>query len=155
MAENQKPRISMNSIELKVQEEDNFCLCSVLQTILKRKNIEISQREIANNLTPSDNGFFADDLQIKNFMRINGFNYQFYGYNQTPFNEPDMLLLEMNENDGLLGINNHIYLLENFKYPKIEMIDPKNGELIQTDIYQTIRKMESDGGFYGLIKYIH
>ncbi len=150
-----KLKIKMSSIDLEVQKEDNFCLCSVLQTIFKKYDIKISQEEIANNLTPSENGFFAGDPLIKKFMRANGFDYQFYGHNQAPFNEPDMLLEDMGENNGLLGINSHIYLLKSFKDPKLEIIDPRDGGVIQTDIYQFLRKMENGEGLFGLIKYIH
>lgn len=143
----------MSSIELKVQEEKNFCLCSVLQTIFRKHDIEISQKEIADNLTPSKNGFLVDDFKIREFMHANRFSYEFYWHNITPFNEPDMVLGEMDENDGILGIKNHIYFLQRFKDPKIEMIDPETEEIIKTDIYQVLRKMNDDGGFFGLIKY--
>ena len=144
----------MDSIELKVQEEKNFCLCSTLQSIFKKHGIEISQKQIADNLTPSDYGFLAQDSKIREFMHTNRFSYEFYWHNTTPFNEPDVVLGEMDENDGILGIKNHVYFLQRFKDPKIEMIDPETEELIQTDIYQVLRQMNDDGGFFGLIKYI-
>ncbi|MCP6727634.1 MAG: hypothetical protein KJI69_06510 [Patescibacteria group bacterium] len=145
----------MSSIELEIQKEWNFCFCSALQTIFKKHDIKISQEDIANNLTPSTNGFLVDDFKIREFMKRNGFSYDFYWNNETPFNEPDILLNEMNEHNGILGIKNHVYLLKYFKDPKIEMINPESGKVIQTDIYQTLREMENTYGFFGLIKYIH
>lgn len=135
--------------------KNNFCLCSVLQTIFKKYGLKISQEEIAKNLTTSENGFLADDPQIKKFMQINGFDYDFYWHNETPFNEPDMLLRDMDENNGILGINHHIYLLRDFQDPKIKMVEPENRRTIETDIYHVRREMENAGGFFGLIRYIH
>src|SRR3989344_1077845 len=124
----------MKNYSLVPQERVDYCLCSVLQAILKSHNISTSQRDIADNLTPSDKGFLAHDDRIKEFLRSRGFNYDFYWYNKTPY-EQDVVLIEMTEYDGIIGMNTHSYILEGFRDPLVEIIDPKNAEIITTSIY--------------------
>jgi hypothetical protein len=144
----------MKNYEVKIQEDNNLCLCSVLQTILRNRQIYFGQREIARCLTPSEKGYYADDQRIKIFLLQNKFEYSYYKYNATPFNEPDMLLKEMNENEGFIGVNNHVYLLNEFKDPLLEMIDPLNVNFIHENLYDLMGKMKKDFGFFGLLKYI-
>jgi hypothetical protein len=143
----------MKDYKIKIQEKDNFCLCSVLQAIFRKYEIYFSQEEIAKNLTPLGNGFLPGDDKIKEFLR-NKFNYEFYLHDETPFNEPDMLLKEMNQYHGIVGINHHVYLLEEFKDPILQMIDPKAIKIIEKNILLVRREMEEKDGFFGLLKYI-
>jgi len=140
--------------EIKIQEKDNFCLCSILQTIFKEHQIQISQTEISGQLTKSRCGFLVDDSAIKNFLISQGFNYNFYWYNEIPFNESDLLLKEMNNYHGVIGIKTHTYLLNEFKDPLLTIIDPQNSSLINSDIFLIRGEMEKKGGFFGLLKYI-
>lgn len=151
MGDKEKFRIKKD-YPLKLQERDNYCLCSVLQSILRRHGVSFSQREIADSLTPSENGLISHDDKIKEFHRSKGFEYSHYWHNETPFNEPDMVLSDMHDNDGLVGIGSHVYLLKYFDDPVLELIDPKGGGVIKKDIYQLLREMEKSGGFFGLVK---
>ncbi|MCX6747321.1 MAG: hypothetical protein NTU63_04285 [Candidatus Pacearchaeota archaeon] len=148
----------MKAINLNVQEQDHFCLCSVLQAILKKHGSNLSQKEIAKNLTPTEltpvkNGFIHNDSRIKGFMSRNGFSYLCFGTYETPFNEPDELLKEMSVNDGIIGFRKHAYLLKSFDKDKAELINPKNGKEVRI-FYQDLLKRMGHTGFFGLIKYI-
>jgi ABC-type bacteriocin/lantibiotic exporter with double-glycine peptidase domain len=146
-------RIEMKNFDVIPQEKYDFCVCSVLQAILRRYNINLSQNEIANNLTPCQNGGYkVNDASISNFLLSKGFRYEHYFWNETPFHEPDSLLEEMNKNEGSVSIGRHWYILKNFNDPNLEIIDPKDGEIIKKSIYGVLKEMhEKDGGF-GLIK---
>lgn len=143
----------MKEFQVTPQEKHDFCVCSVLQAVLRRYDINFSQNEIANNLTPGKNGgYMVDDASIGNFLFSNGFKYEHYFWNETPFHEPDSLLQEMNKHEGSVSIGKHWYLLKSFKDPDLEIIDPVNGKLIRKSIYEVLKEMhEKDGGF-GLIK---
>jgi len=143
----------MKSFELVVQEKWNFCLCCVLQAIFKKYGLTISQEEIAENLTPKTKGFAHDDLKIKEFMARNKFSYSCFWAHETPFNEPDGLLEEMCEDEGIIGINTHVYLLKDFQHPRLKIIDPKNGREFEKEYSELLKEMGYDG-FFGLIKYI-
>ena len=143
----------MKTYNLIPQEKDNFCICSCLQAIFNKHNIKISQEEIANNLTPAKKGFRIHDKTFKNFVNAKGFYFEFYWYNETPFNEPDSLLEEMMKNEGFVGINSHTYLLENFNYPNIKLIDPENRLIKEYTLQSMYKDMQKDNeGFFGLVK---
>ena len=140
-----------------VQENNNYCLCSILSDIFLDYNIKISQDEIAKNLTPTPKGFRADDNKIKEFLKDKGFNYEFYWWNQTPFHEPDSLLKEISENQGFIGIEDHLYRVLEFEDPMIVVLDPANVNEAPRDFdysYLMHKLREVNGGF-GLIKHIH
>lgn len=145
----------MKNYDLLPQEKDTYCLCAILQAILERHRILISQGEIADKLTPADEGFLAHDERIRDFLRSNGFAYYFYLHNQTPFNEPDTVLRDMQDNEGIIGMGKyryHSYLLNRFEDPQLEMINPGDNTILRTDIYSLLREMEESEGFFGLIK---
>lgn len=133
-------------------ERDNYCVCSVIQGIFKSHGINLSQEEIAGRLTPSEHGFLVDDEKMKELMLEMGFSYSYFPHNATPFNEPDMLLGDMNENQGFLGINPHAYLLGGFNDPELTLIDPLDCSRNKRDIYGVLREMQQKGGGFGLIK---
>lgn len=139
--------------QIKIQEKENFCLCSVLQSIFNEHNIFFSQKEISEKLTKSNNGFLADDKRIILFLSSQGFNYSFYRHNEVPFNELDFLLEDMKDNHGIIGIKNHAYLLGNFNYPFLEIIDPQNNSVISYKISSIKQEIEKKGGLFGLLKY--
>ncbi len=143
----------MKEFRVTPQEKYDFCVCSVLQSILRNYNLEFSQEEISKNLTPGKNGgYFVNDASISDFLLSNGFDYKHYFWNETPFHEPDSLLEEMNKNEGFVGINKHVYVLKYFNDPYLEIINPVNCKLIKKDISELLKEMsEKDGGF-ALIK---
>jgi hypothetical protein len=140
-----------------MQERNNYCLCSVLSDIFLDYDIRMSQKDIARNLTPSEKGFKGDDNKIRNFLREKGFDYNFYWWNQTPFNEPDSLLIEISENNGFVAFGDHAVRVLEFDDPKVVVLDPASCNESPTDLdynFLISRLRESDGGF-GLLKYIH
>lgn len=144
------------TIDLTVQEKKEFCVCSVLQAIFRKNGVEISQEEIAGNLTPGDErGFKIHDEKIKRFMLKQGFEYTFFYSNETLFNEPDELLKEMCRYGGFIGISTHVYLLKDFKDPVVKLVDPKTGQEVEKDYSKLLREMKEDidDGF-GLVKRI-
>ena len=154
MKEKLKNKIKMKRYDLTPQERNNFCVCSVLQAIFRRYEIGYSQKQIALELNPSEKGFFVDDLRFSEFMMRNGFSYTFFRHNETPFNEPDTLLEEMNSNNGIIGINDHTFLLSRFIYPQLEMIDPEYGKPLNKNLQEILKDMRNLDGGFGLIKHI-
>lgn len=143
----------MNNYDIVPQEKNNYCVCSVLQAIFKKYSIEISQNEIANSLTPSEKGFEVYDKNIKNFIESLGFEYEFYWRNETPLNEPELVLENMIAHQGFIGINDHTYLFVDYKYPNVKMIDPEKGKLKTKEYHSMIKEMyDYKKGFFGLIK---
>ncbi|MGY4884001.1 MAG: hypothetical protein ACP5NZ_00285 [Nanobdellota archaeon] len=137
-----------------VKEENNYCLCIVLSDIFSRYGLGFTKEFIGDHLTPTSKGFRADDDKIKDFLKKEGLDYNFYWWNQTPLNEPDSLLKEISKNEGFVGIGNHALRVISFNDPEIIIIDPDN--VIKApekmDYYSLLDKMrKSDGGF-GLIK---
>lgn len=143
----------MKTIELSVQEQWNFCLCSVLQAIFRKHGLDFSQEEIAENLTPSRGGFLYHDKRARIFMQKYGFSYSGFGTHDTPFNEPYEVLKEMCEHEGILGMNGHAYLVKSFHDPELKLIDPKNKKEVKI-FYQDLLKKMGHSGFFGLVKYI-
>lgn len=144
----------MTTIELSVQKQEDFCVCAVLQAIFKRHGLNISQEEIAGNLTiGTEQGYRVHDERIKTFMLKYGFDYASFWADETPFNEPDELLKEMQKYDGFIGIGKHAYVLKEFQDPKIMLLDPKNGQEVEKDYFELLREMGHDGVF-GLIRHI-
>ena len=78
--------------ELVPQEKDNYCVCSVVQAVLKGKGIDLSQKEIADQLTLGREGFLVQDERMKTFLSAKGLKYEFYWRDETPFNEPYSVL---------------------------------------------------------------
>lgn|GEM_PF-3069231 len=138
--------------ELVPQEKDNYCVCSVVQAILKGYDVDRSQREIADKLTPGKEGFLVQDGEIEKFLEANGVEWNFYWYNETPFNEPYSVLEEMSQYRGMIGIGNHTYLFRDFKGNEVNVIDPKDGSEVKKDYYDLLREMKTSEGFFGIIK---
>ena len=88
-------------------------------------------------------------------MKNRGFIYSLFSIYETPFNEPDELLKEMCLHDGIVGIDDHVYLVKDFKDSVVKLVDPKTGQEVEKDYYKLLREMEKDidNGF-GLIKRI-
>ena len=112
-----KSRIGMKNYKLIPQEKDNYCVCSVLQAIFNSHGKRINQKDIPEKLTSSEQGSKINDTQIRNFLIEIGFDYTFYWRNETPLNEPYLVLDDMLIDHGLVGINHHIYLFYVFNYP--------------------------------------
>lgn len=149
----QKFRIKMKEYKVIPQEKDTFCICSVLQAILYKDNIYVSQEDIAQKLNPSEKGFYVDDEKITIFLKRFEYEYNYYARNKTPFNEPSLILKEIYENEGFVGVNNHIYLLAEFNDPELILIDPLDASKKEKDYYKLIEEMVNLGdGLFGLIK---
>lgn len=142
----------MEHYRLIPQEKNNYCVCSVLQGIFRDNGLQISQKEIAKNLTPAKNGFKTDDQKMKDFMKSKGFDYSFYWHNETPFNERDYLIGEISNNNGFVGLGIHTYRILEFKDPKIIVDDPKNSEIKVFGLSNLINDFENIDGGFGLIK---
>jgi len=134
------------------QEKDNYCVCSVLQGIFRKYHKLINQEDIAKNLTSTKRGFYVDDKRFKDFLNKNGFEYQYYFHNQTSFNEPDTLLLEMNKSNGFLGHHEHVYLLSEYIDPVVTLIDPANNDVLTNELSDLMKEMRKGEGFFGLVK---
>lgn len=136
------------------QEKNNYCLCSVLSDIFSRYGFGFTKEFIGDYLTPTLKGFRADDDKIKNFLNLNGLEYNFYWWNQTPLNEPDLLLREIAKNEGFVGIGDHAYRIISFKDPEIIIMNPDN--VIKSpekmDYYSLMKKLKKNDGGFGLIK---
>src|SRR3989344_8350371 len=111
------------------QEREDYCVCSVLQAIFRRHGINISQREIADKLTPDKHGFHPNDKNMRTLIESNGFSYVFYWRNEVPFNESEMALWEMESHAGFIGIKTHVYLFKDYKPPQVKVINPENGSV--------------------------
>jgi len=143
----------MQRYNLIPQEKKRYCVCSVLQAIFDFHGIKVSQDEIALKLNSGKRGgLYIHDEKMRSLMLGMGFNYSFFKYNKTPFNEPDMLLRDMAEEHGIIGIENHLYLLEEFKDPVLTLIDPEGDAEIKRDLYDVISEMERSTGIFGLVK---
>lgn len=143
----------MKPYNLTSQENNNWCILSCLQSILQYdKRLNIPQTNIAKELTQDKNGFKIEDEKIKYFMNSRGFSYEWFWYNETPLNEPDSLLWEMRKEHGIIGLNNHTFLLKEFQDPVLTLIDPKDCMQSDKNLFALLREMQSVGGGFGLIK---
>lgn len=140
---------------MEIQERNDYCVCAVLSDIFLNYNIILPQDEIAKRLTPTEKGFNIEDEKFVNFMKLVGFDYNFYWWNQTPFNEPGSILEDISKNEGFLGLKNHTYRVIEFSDPLIRVIDPKDGGDKDFSLGNLMKEFgEFDGGF-GLIKRIN
>ena len=144
----------MSDCYLVPQEREDYCVCSVLQGILRKNGISVSQGEIAQGLTPGNlEGFLiADDTRITSFMNAKGFDYRFYWHDETPFNEPDVLLGEMDSHSGFVAIDNHTYLLLGFSDPTLSWVNPSDGLTDSHSLGDVRMMMANLGGGFGLVK---
>lgn len=135
-------------------DEKNYCLCIVLSDIFSRYGVGFTKEFIGDHLTLTSKGFRADDYKIKNFLKKEGLDYNFYWWNQTPLNEPDSLLKDISRNQGFVGIGNHALRVISFKDPEIIFIDPhsviKSPE--KMNYSSLMKKLKKEDGGFGLIK---
>ncbi len=135
------------------QENNNYCLVSVLQAIFNKYKINLTQDEIASNLTPSKYGFKIQDSIFKDYAKLKGFDYEYYWWDSTPFNEPDTLVEDNFHKDIFIGWNNHVGLVTDFNSSVIQYIDPKDALKTIMKFYNLTKKMQGYGdGFFGLLK---
>ena len=145
----------MKNYNIIAPEEKNFCICSCLQAIFDFEGKKFAQKDIAKKLNFGKEGFKVHDNQIKKFLFEIGFNYVFYWRNETPLNEPELVLDDMKKDHGLIGIKHHSYLFYDFKYPKIQLKDPNDGKIKIKEYNQMIKEMYNTEGFFALIKKIN
>lgn len=158
---NNKPKIIYKSrkmrYKLKTQEKNYFCGPACLQAVLRNHNILLSQKEIAKKISCNE----TDGTTIQNierFLKRLGFDFEFFNYNETPFNEPDFLLSNNRDKDILVlypnSEKNHFLLQENFKDPYMELLDsdPEQTNPRIADLNKLIQRMfEKKKGGFGLI----
>lgn len=151
-----KFKIKVKNYNLTPQEKNDYCVCSVLQAIFRSHGLKLTQEQIALGLTPSENGFYIGDPRMKKFLGSNNFDYTYFGYNSTPFNEPDMLLNDMNmsSSHGIIGVNSHAFLLTDFKDPELKLLDPENGIILIRNLHEILEDMKKGNGLFGLVKHI-
>jgi len=153
VVEKKKHKIKMRDYHLIPPEKEMYCVCSVIQAIFDRLDVNISQEEIAERLTPSAHGFLVDDKRMRNLIEGHDFSYEFFWRNQVPLNDPELVLWEMEEHSGFIGIGNHLFFVRGYNYPSLEVLNPENCET-EIIVYREMdRKMrESKKGCFGLIK---
>jgi hypothetical protein len=133
-------------------EEDDYCVCSVLQSILRKYEVEMSQEEIARNLTPDDSGFRVDDSRIRRFMESNGLDYGWRWHDMISLRDLNSFLEDMDRESGIVGINEHLYLLGRFEKPMLELIDPMDERVRSEELFSLLRRMDKTKGLFGLIR---
>jgi hypothetical protein len=84
-------------------------------------------------------------------MRKKGFEYKFYWYNQTPLNEPSLLLEDISRSDGFIGLGLHTYRVIDFKDPEIMTDNPEDSSNKLFNIYGLIKEFNRLDGGFGLI----
>lgn len=146
----------MKQYHLSYQKDDVWCVPACLQAILRYENQEVNQKKIYKKLNKLESGFvLINDEKIKKFLKKRGFEYEYYYHDKTPYNEPDTLLKEMtqNKNHGIIGTNNHAYLLVDFKDPRLTLLNPQDGSAIEKNIFELNMEMyEISQGIFGLIR---
>jgi len=100
------------------------------------------------------NNLKINDDRIKVFLTEMGFDYISYWRNETPLNEPGLVLDDMKKDHRLVGINQHMYLFSGFNYPKLNLIGPLDGKIKLKDYDSMIEEMYTTEGFFGLIRKI-
>lgn len=138
----------MKNFNLIPQEKDSYCVCSVLQAIFDFHEGRLNQEDISERLTCCGKGFKINDDCMKIFLNEMGYDYFFYWRNETPLNEPWLVLDDMKKDHGLVGIDHHIYLFFDFNYPDVNLIDPSDGKIKSMDYYEMVKKMCETEGFW-------
>ncbi len=141
----------MKEYKLVPQETQNFGLCSVLQAILEKNGMQVSQSEIGFRLTRAKYGFLVDDNKVKTFLEEKGFKYDFFWHDKLPY-EVDMVLEDMQKHEGVIGIDKQVYLVTAFHDPDVEMLDPGNNTKIRKSMYDIMGEMVSKEGFFAVIE---
>jgi ABC-type bacteriocin/lantibiotic exporter with double-glycine peptidase domain len=138
------------------QENEYWCFPACLQAVLRRHNIEETQSVIASSLEVDSEG--AKLARVSEFLKKRGFDFTFYNYNQTPFNEPDFLLAESSRRgaDVLVAIPgkrlNHILLMAEFRDPELVLLDPEGCVERRRNLYELLREMhQRETGGFGVI----
>ena len=144
----------MKKYNLIPQEKENFCVCAVLQAIFDVDGLRVNQEDISGRLTVCEKGFKMNDDRVKTFLNEMGYDFWFYWRNETPLNEPWLVLDDMKQDHGLVGIDCHMYLFSDFDYPGVNLIDPSDGKIISKEYDEMVREMCETEGFFGLIKKI-
>lgn len=144
--------------KLEKQEKDYWCFPACLQAVLREHELGCSQGKIAEELKLDETG--ASLESVSDFLRTKGFDFNFYNYNEVPFNEPDSLIENNRHKNIIIAVANskgyHVLLLEEFRFPNIVVREPRDTEAYRTDLYKLMRSMhhKKQGGF-GLIEKLY
>lgn len=142
----------MKNYSLISQEKRNYCLCSVVQAILDKDKKKFSQELIASQLNKDESGFYFNDSKFENFLFNQGYNFNLYSYNETPFNEPSDLLISSRKEHVLIAWDRHVVLMEEFRDPLLKYIDPSDGLIKEKDLGALLFNMALDkSGFFGIV----
>ena len=138
------------------QENEYWCFPACLQAVLRRHNLDETQKTIAEALQVDSNG--AKIVRVSEYLKQRGFDFVFYNYNQTPFNEPDFLLSESSRRglDVVVAIPgkrlNHTTLMADFRDPELVLLDPEGPVERRRNIYELIKEMhQRETGGFGII----
>lgn len=141
-----------------LQENRDFCMPSVFQAIMRKYDFELTQEQIARevNFSPEKLVYFED---CADFFKKRNLQFNFYHYNQTPWNDHEILVSEAFEKGQDLVVAyespkklSHAHLALDFSQRQLIMQDPGNFSIFSFDIYELERKMWADKvGVYGLV----
>jgi hypothetical protein len=149
----------MISYNLSEQENEYWCFPACLQAVLRRYQYHMgeTQKTIAEALQVDSEGAKLD--RVSEFLKQKGFDFMFYNYNQTPFNEPDFLLSESSRRglDVVVAIPgkrlNHIALMADFRDPELVLLDPEGCVERRRNLYDLLREMhQRETGGFGVIE---
>ena len=137
------------------KQQGNLCIPAVIQAVLRKHHIELMQERIAKQLVRRKKGLMFDESLRRIFDKYN-LLYQYFNFNETPFNEPDFLLQENQDKDIMIGYDKgqglHIQLLIYFQYPKIILLDPADCRQHEENFQNILRTMfDTKKGGFGLV----
>lgn len=152
----------MREYNLISPERKNYCVCSVLQAIMDKNGIKMSQDEITDILAPGKKksrikGFSLNDKNLISLLNEKGFDYKVYFRNQVCLNEIDFVLEEMKDMEGIICMNQHAYLFGGYTGFEIFLIEPCRKEVKRYNTVSLDKEMRGKGimGSFGLIKKIN
>ena len=122
------------------QKRENYCVCACFQAMMRRREIKLTQEQIAAELTPTETGFSMSDQRAINLFQARELELKTYTYKTTPFHEPDLLIA--NSRDAVIGIRDHALLVIDFNDPLILFLDPKDAREANYNIHSLIKEMD-------------
>ena len=137
---------------LSKQENSYFCVPACLQAVLRNHNLELTQKEIAEQISCTEEG--ANLKNVAKFLSSLNFSFAGFNYNEVPLKEPELLLREHFGKSHILIAKPHIrghhhILLEDFLYPQISVADPEDCRRYIENLDELYRRMwqGKKGGF--------
>jgi len=138
------------------QEKPNWCVPACLQSILKRRGLEvISQEKIFSFFKNDHKGVILNEENLNFFLEKYNLKSK-YTHPRTSFPEMDFVLEESlkQKKDILTAFhydknNRHVTLLINMKFPDIFLHDPskKINQITLTNLFN-LMPLDGECGFY-------